>query len=131
MRAHAVIADALEDELEDEHDLPLMSYEVLSYLDEAPEQQLRMQELAQRLPLTKSGLTRLIDRMEDAGLIERRSCPTDRRGVHAGITLSGRVALEQAGEAHLRVLNDRFATHLDDRQLRELRDSLEKVATSD
>lgn len=127
MRAHAMIAGELEDELGSAHDLPLLSYEVLAYLAEAPEERLRMQELAARLPLTKSGLSRLADRMEQAGLIQRRACPSDRRGVHACLTDGGRSALEQAGDVHLRVLDDRLAARLGEDELGRLREALEKL----
>lgn len=127
-RAHTTLTDALEDRLTDEHDLPLLSYEVLSRLDEADGQRLRMQELADALPLSKSGLTRLVDRMESAGLLQREECSEDRRGTFACLTGTGRAALSDAGEEHRAVLDERLAGDLTDEELATLRELLDRVA---
>lgn len=127
-RAHTTLADALEDRLSDEHDLPLLSYEVLARLDEAEGARLRMQELAEVLPLSKSGLTRLVDRMEAAGLLQREECSEDRRGTFACLTRPGRETLSTAGQGHLAVLEDRLADRLTDEELATLRELLDRVA---
>lgn len=129
-RAHTTLAGALEDRLEGEHDLPLLSYEVLARLDEADGARLRMQELADTLPLSKSGLTRLVDRMEAAGLIHREECSEDRRGTFACLTDEGRDTLSDAGDGHRAVLEERLAAQLTDEELTTLRELLDRVVES-
>src|SRR5574341_775451 len=85
LRAHAAIKAKLERELLTERDLPLTWYEVLLHVD-AFGGGMRMQELARSVLLSKSGLTRLVDRMEAAGLVVRRTCESDRRGAFVDIT---------------------------------------------
>src|SRR5262249_11335051 len=80
LRAHASIAGRLERDLVAEHGLPLAWYEVLLQLAEAPGQRLRMTDLAERVLLSRSGLTRLVDRLVAEGLVERAACPSDARG---------------------------------------------------
>lgn len=127
-RAHTALAYALEGRLEGEHDLPLLSYEVLAHLDEADGGRLRMQELADILPLTKSGLTRLVDRMESVGLLSRQECAEDRRGTFACLTDAGRDTLSSAGQDHRAVLEERLACELTDDELATLRGLLERVS---
>ncbi|MDP9496424.1 MAG: MarR family transcriptional regulator, partial [Actinomycetota bacterium] len=86
LRAHAVLVRRLEAELVAEHDLPLASYDVLVQLSEAPQQRLRMTELADRVLLSRSGLTRLVDRLVRDGLVERQACSEDARGMLAVLT---------------------------------------------
>ena len=80
---------ALDGELQAEHGLSLGEYEVLVHLSEAPEHSLRMTDLAGRLRLSPSGITRRIDGLVRAGLVERRQCPSDRRGSNAVLTDEG------------------------------------------
>jgi DNA-binding MarR family transcriptional regulator len=86
-----------------------------------------MQELGNAVLLSKSGLTRLVDRMEIAGLVERTSCPTDRRGVHVAITALGTDALATAGPVHLRGIAEHFTGRLDGDDLRALAAILAKL----
>lgn len=79
-------------------------YDVLVTLAEGPADGLRPVELAQRVLLTKSGMTRLVDRLEERGLIERRACPSDRRGQLVALTRKGRYLLARAAPAMLRAL---------------------------
>lgn len=102
LRAHATLVRRLENELVAEHDLPLASYDVLVQLSEAPSQRLRMTELAERVLLSRSGLTRLVDRLERDGLVERQACPQDARGTLAVLTASGLGQLRGAWPTHLR-----------------------------
>jgi DNA-binding MarR family transcriptional regulator len=101
LRAHSHISRTLEAELVAAHDLPLASYDVLVQLSEAPEQSLRMTELADRVLLSRSGLTRLVDRLERDGLVARRACPSDARGTHAVLTEAGLARLRAAWPTHL------------------------------
>ncbi|MEX2290647.1 MAG: MarR family transcriptional regulator [Mycobacteriales bacterium] len=102
LRAHATVTRRLEAELVAEHELPLASYDVLVQLSEAPERQLRMTELADRVLLSRSGLTRLADRLERDGLIRRQACPSDARGTLAVLTDDGLAKLRQAWPTHRR-----------------------------
>lgn len=102
LRAHAKVTRQLDAELSAECDLPLGSYEVLLHLNEQPDRRLRMTELADRVLLSRSGLTRLVDRLEREGLIRRESCPIDLRGTFAVLTDEGGDRLAEAAPIHLR-----------------------------
>src|SRR5687768_12834133 len=86
IRAHATVTQRLERELDEAGGLTLSALEVLLVLQRADGGTLRMNDLASRVVLTKSGMTRLVDRLEKSGLVERRICPTDRRGFNAVLT---------------------------------------------
>ncbi|HZQ38599.1 MAG TPA: MarR family transcriptional regulator [Dehalococcoidia bacterium] len=120
LAAHAVLTDVLEAELLAERGLPLAWYDVLFQLSLAPGGERRMQELAGAVLLSKSGLTRLVARMEQAGLVERRPCPTDLRGTIAALTPSGKAALRRARPIHLRGIREHFADRLSDEEARAL-----------
>ena len=109
--AHANIVQTLEQELLTERDLPLSWYDVLVQLSEAGGR-LRMAELSERLLVNKSSLSRLCDRMEAAGLVQRETVPEDARGVYAALTKDGRDVLRRATPIHLRGVYDHFATYL-------------------
>jgi DNA-binding MarR family transcriptional regulator len=108
LRAHAQVIRRLEHDLAATHDLPLASYDVLVQLSEAPDRSLRMTELAERVLLSRSGLTRLVDRLEREGLVERRACPSDARGTLAVLTDAGVRRLRDAWPTHLSGVVDRF-----------------------
>jgi DNA-binding MarR family transcriptional regulator len=111
--AHATITTHLAEELEAERDLPLAWYEVMLQLSDAG-RKLRMQDLAARMIIPKSSLTRLVDRMEDAGLVHREPCPEDGRGQFAVLTREGRETLRRAVPLHQRGIQREFAAHLTD-----------------
>ena len=100
--------------------IPLAWHEVLSRLARAPDGAARMQELAAAALLTKSGITRLIDRMEQAGVVRRTACDDDRRGTYAVLTARGRRVLERSQAAFLESIHERFSRHLSDRDVRDL-----------
>ena len=112
LRAHAELVKALDAELMREHDMPLSSYEVLLFLNESEEGRIRMSELADSVLLSRSGLTRLVDRLERDGLLKRERCESDARGLFAEITDEGRSAFAAARATHLdgvrRLFLDRF-----------------------
>ncbi len=112
LRAQRHVLEQLEAELRAEHDLSLSEYEVLLHLSRAPNQRLRMGELAANVLLTPSGLTRLADRMVKDGLIARESCPSDRRGSFLVLTATGRARFDAAAPTHVRGVRDHFARHL-------------------
>src|SRR5438105_2583473 len=86
----------LDEEMKATHGLSMPDYEVLAYLSEAPERRMRMTELAARLRLSPSGLTRRLDGLVKSGLVARETCPSDRRGTNAVLTAHGWVVVQQA-----------------------------------
>ena len=110
--------------------MPLAWFDVLYQISRAPDQRLRMQELAQKLLISRSGFTRLSDRMEGAGLIERTACPTDRRGIFVVLTPAGEKALTEALPIHLQGIARHFADPLDDDAATELKDALDRIRTT-
>jgi DNA-binding MarR family transcriptional regulator len=117
----------LDNELQTAHGLSLGDYEVLVRLAEAPERTLRMNDLANRLHLSPSGMTRRIDSLVRGELVERRQCPTDRRGSNAVLTAKGMSVLEAAAPTHVRGVRQHFIDRLDDEQLATLADALSRV----
>lgn len=112
LTAHARVTALLEAELLAERELPLSWYDVLVQLQEAPDHRLRMTELAGAVLLSKSGLTRLVDRMCDAGLVERWADPEDRRGRWVSLTEVGNARLKHAAQVHMRGVREHFTAHL-------------------
>jgi DNA-binding MarR family transcriptional regulator len=112
LRTHAELTRTLDEELVQAHGLPLNSYEVLLHLARAPGGRLRMSDLADSVLLSRSGLTRLADRLEKAGLIQRQECSTDQRGLFAVITDEGRELYRRAGRTHLAGVRERFLRRL-------------------
>jgi len=127
LRAHSRITRELERELQDEQDLALADYEVLYQLAVAEEHRLRMSELAERLLLSRSGATRLVDRLEAAGFVARASCSTDRRGLWAHLTDAGLGRLRDATPTHLRGVCEHFIDRIPGSELEQLRRTLERV----
>jgi DNA-binding MarR family transcriptional regulator len=128
LRAHARVTRVLDAELNSECDLPLGSYEVLLHLNDAPDRRLRMTDLAERAVLSRSGLTRLVDRMEREGLIRRESCPSDLRGTNAVITDEGRRRLKSAAPVHLRGVREHIVDQLTPEEIEVLARALGRVA---
>ncbi len=120
LRAHAALTRALDAELLREHGLPLSSYEVLLFLAEAPRGQMRMSELAEGVLLSRSGLTRLVDRLERDGFLRRVRCEEDARGWFAAITPRGRKLFAQARKTHLNGVRERYLSRFERRELRAL-----------
>jgi DNA-binding MarR family transcriptional regulator len=128
LRVHASMTKALDAELVREHGLPLSSYEVLLFLADSPEGRLRMSELAEGVLLSRSGLTRLVDRMEAEGLLKRERCEDDARGYNALITDKGRDLFQLARRTHLDGVRQRFLSRLTSDELRTLAELWEKLA---
>jgi DNA-binding MarR family transcriptional regulator len=120
LRAHSVLAKALDAELQAVHGLPLSSYDVLITLRTAPGKRLRMAELADRVILSRSGMTRLVDRLEREGLLERDKCSSDARGFFAVLTPKGEELLASARPTHLDGVRERFLTHFGPEELATL-----------
>jgi DNA-binding MarR family transcriptional regulator len=120
LRAHSTVVRELDEELTARHGLPLSSYDVLVQLDEAPDGQLRMSHLADAVLLSRSGLSRLVTRLERQGLIERVECDDDARGAFAAITDGGRERLTEARATHRAGVRERFLDRLGEREQRQL-----------
>jgi DNA-binding MarR family transcriptional regulator len=117
----------LDGELRAEHGLSIGEYEVLAHLSEAPEHSLRMTDLAGHLKLSPSGITRRIDGLVRNGLVERKQCPSDRRGSNAVLTEKGLLRLQEAAPTHVRGVRTHFVDQLSERQLANLASALSAV----
>jgi DNA-binding MarR family transcriptional regulator len=120
LRVHSALVKALDAELLARHELPLTSYEVLIHLGAAPGRRRRMAELADGVLLSRSGMTRLVDRLERDGLLERDPCTDDGRGTYAVLTDKGEALLAEARRTHLDGVRDRFLQHFEPDELRTL-----------
>jgi DNA-binding MarR family transcriptional regulator len=113
LRSHATLVRELDATLSEAHGMPLSSYEVLLRLSREPEGRQRMSDLADSVWLSRSGITRLIDRLERDGLVERRACASDARGSFAVITDEGRRRLDAARATHVADVRERFLSRFD------------------
>jgi DNA-binding MarR family transcriptional regulator len=127
LRVHAQLSKALDAQLIAAQGLPLTSYEVLMYLSDAEGGRMRMNELAESVLLSRSGLTRLVDRLEREGYLERCSCAHDARGAFAVLTPAGREKVEAARAAHLDGVRELFLSHFSDEELDVLGDAWDRV----
>lgn len=128
LEAHSRVTTRLERELQAEHELPLAWYDVLVQLNEAPAHRLRMTELADAVLLSKSGLTRLIDRMLADGLVDRSLDRDDLRGVFVSLSEAGLERLREAAPTHMRGIQEHFAAHLSEAETRTLAAALGRIA---
>jgi DNA-binding MarR family transcriptional regulator len=108
VQAQARLARRLDEELRAEHDLTLAEYEALLAIAESSDRRIRMHQLAERVVLSKSGVTRLIDRLVADGFVERLACPSDARGAEAVLTEPGLERLRAASATHLRGVETHF-----------------------
>jgi DNA-binding MarR family transcriptional regulator len=128
LRAHAAVNRELERELTAATGMPLAWYDVLLQLAEAPEHRLRMAELADRVLLSRSGLTRLIDRLETEGLVRREPSSEDARGMFTVLTASGYRRLRDAAPVHLAGIQRHWLRHFSDAELRQLGELLSRIS---
>lgn len=128
LEAHAFVMSKLADELEAEREMPLGWYDVLVQLSEAEGNRLRMTELADRVLLSKSGLTRLVDRMCNAGLVSRLADEEDRRGRWVEMTKVGRERLVDAAPVHMRGVHQYFTDYLSDEEAKVMGAALRRIA---
>lgn len=129
LRVHACLAKRLDSELERAHGLPMSSYEVLQHLNEAEDGRMRMCDLAEQAQLSRSGLTRLVDRLERDGLLERCSCEHDARGAYACLTDEGRTRLDAARVTHRTVIREHFLSRFTSTELGALASLWDRIAT--
>jgi DNA-binding MarR family transcriptional regulator len=119
--------DVLDAELERDAGIPLRWYDALVHLEETPDG-LRMNELAERILYSKSGFTRVVDRMEEAGLVRRVRPENDRRSILVVLTDEGRKTLEKARGHHRHAIEQHFSGYLADTDIKALTRALEKVS---
>lgn len=117
LRVHSALIRDLDGQLEREHDLPLSSYEVLLTLEASPQSRMRMSELADSVLLSRSGCTRLVDRLEREGLVTRGECSGDARGAYAVLTEAGRERFRAARMTHLEGVRARFTSRFSEEEL--------------
>jgi DNA-binding MarR family transcriptional regulator len=127
LKAHATVVDRIDHDLVVAERLPLSSYDVLIELYEAPERRLRMHELARRVVLSRSGLTRLVDRLEAEGFLTRDRSGTDRRGAYAVITEQGIAALRRAWPVYAQGISQYFAQWLSPEEAQVFVSALERI----
>lgn len=126
--AQAHVSRRLDEDLRAEHGLSLQEYVALLILVEAPDRRLRMGRLADALTLSKSGATRLIDRLVDDGLVARVTCPSDLRGAEAELTEAGVNRLRTAAPTHLRGIAEYFLSAIDGDDLEMVERTMKSVA---
>ncbi len=129
LHAHTALTAGVERALAEEDLPPLTWHDVLSTLERAPERAARPRDLGCGVSISRSGLTRLLDRMESAGLVERRSCPTDRRGTWVVLTDAGGEMLERMRPVYERELAESFAGELSDEEAEALTLLLARVGS--
>lgn len=127
LHVHATCIDRIDSELTAAKRIPLHWYDVLIELAEAPEQRLRMHELARSVVLSRSGLTRLVDRLEAAGYLCRQPDPQDRRGSFAVLTEAGHTAVRHAWPVYAQGIEHTFAQHVTDAEAATLTDVFERM----
>jgi DNA-binding MarR family transcriptional regulator len=127
LQAYAVVTRRLEAELSAERNLSLAEYDALVQLTIADDRRLRMSELAERVVLSRSGVSRLVDRLEADGLVARRACPTDGRVSWAEVTPAGLDRLRDAAPVHLRGVDAHFLSPIAENDREGLVRALEAV----
>jgi DNA-binding MarR family transcriptional regulator len=128
LHAHRDVITALDSELRAQHGLSMATYDVLLRLARAPDRSLKMSELAERVMMSPSGLTRAVDRLVAQGLLKRERSPDDARVMLAQLTEQGRQVLRRAARTHLRGIRERFSGQLTERQLEDVASALEVVS---
>lgn len=129
--AHAEVIGAIESRLEEEGYLALSSYDVLVALSETPGRRLRMRDLARFVILSRSALSRLVDRLEAQGFLERVRSGEDRRGAYAVLTDAGQRELVRTWPAYGREIQRHFARYLSDGEAELLRSLMSRIAAAE
>lgn len=129
-RTHAAITGRLQEALASADFPPLPWYEVLAAVADAPDQRMKMGDLAEALVITRGGLTKLVDRLVKAGLLERTFCETDRRVSYATLCAPGGELLEEMRPVVVAELKSSFASKLSAAEADALRETLERVRVS-
>lgn len=127
LHTHHQVTNLLDAELEAEHGLSFGEYDVLLRLARAPERSLRMSDLALRVMISPSGLTRVVDGLVEVGLVERRRDAADARVVMARLSEKGRELVRRAAQTHLRGIRQYFTGRLSETQLRDVASALQVI----
>ena len=130
LTAHKALENILSRELESACGLPLTWFDALAQLRMAPARRLTMGQLATALLFSKSGLTRLIDRMVEAGLVQRLARPGDRRSLHIALTDAGEEKFRQALPIHLEHVKRHFAAYIEDDEAAAVESALVRMANA-
>jgi DNA-binding MarR family transcriptional regulator len=130
LQAHARLVRELDEELQAAHGMSLAEYDALLHLVSAPDRRLRMSVLADRVLLSRSGITRLVDRLVADGMVERSVCPTDARGSMAAITALGVSRLRAASKTHLEGVQRSFLDVVTAEEQSVMQLALERVSAS-
>jgi DNA-binding MarR family transcriptional regulator len=130
IRAHAAITRELSAQLQREHGLTLNDYEVLLHLSQAEGERLRRVDLAERVVLTASGITRLLEGLEQSGYVRKETCASDARVSYAKLTDAGRAKLRVAGVTHLRGVEELFVGRYSGSELATLAELLSRLPTT-
>jgi DNA-binding MarR family transcriptional regulator len=128
LHAHARVTRRLDEELQAAHGLSLAEYDALLQIAQSPGRRVRMNVLADRVILSRSGITRLVDRLEAQGCVERIACTTDARGQEAVLTPTGLERLRTAAGTHLEGVRRYFLDRLDEDALAAIESSLGRIA---
>ena len=128
LQAHAIATRRLSGQLVDDHGLTINDYEVLLRLARAPERRMRRVDLAARVFLTPSGITRLLDGLERCGYVERLACPSDRRVAWAVLTDEGFAKVEEASRSHFAQIEELFGERLERDELATLTQLLGRMS---
>lgn len=127
-RAHCSMLAALEKDMLPKTGIPFAWYQVLAELSQAPDGMLRFQDLARVAGISESGASRRLSQMMKAGLIDRHSCPTDRRGVYAHLTAKGKTTYEKGHTVFLRSLARNLGPHLEPGEADVVRAALARLS---
>jgi DNA-binding MarR family transcriptional regulator len=127
VRSHRLLTDRLGRELEQDVGIPLVFFDVLINVGAAPDGRVTMSRLSNDIALTTGGVTRLVDRMVEADLVERQACPNDRRSIHVILTPEGRAVLDRAIAAHIEGIDRHLMAHLSDKDRSNLATVLTKI----
>jgi len=128
LTAHARLVERIEAALAAAQLPPLGWYDVLWALESAAGRQLRMHELAEHVVLSRSNLTRLADRLQDAGLIERTAAAEDRRGAYCVITAAGRVLRRRMWPVYQDAVERYFGAHISEKEATQVGEILARIA---
>jgi DNA-binding MarR family transcriptional regulator len=131
LRTHRELTARLDSELTNEHGIGLSAYEVLMFLGDSEHGRIRMSELAERLLLSRSGLTRLVDRLDAAGYVTREPCEDDGRGWFARITPAGRKKLAAARATHLSGVRRHFLSLVEPSEQRTMGAAFDRILAAD
>ena len=127
LHAHHQVTRILDAELRSSHELSFAEYDVLLRLARAEDKKLTMSELAKRIMISPSGLTRVVDGLEEKGLVSRQRDSGDARVVTASLTSAGREKVRRAAQTHLRGIREHFTGRLSEAQLKSVANALQVI----